>query len=111
MRQRADGRRTERAVIVEAVLGPEDDGCLLVGIAQRPDARQEQRLALGLGQEGLAERAGRAAGGEIEGGKRQGERVGLGATGRGQLAVKHGSGKRGEERRRRRDGVEPNGLW
>ena len=31
----------------ETILGPEDDGRVLVGIAERPDARQEQRLALG----------------------------------------------------------------
>ncbi len=71
-RQRTDGGRSNGAVVVGAILGPEDDGRILVGIAERPDARQEQRLALGFGEKGLAQRARRAAGRQIDGGEAAG---------------------------------------
>ena len=44
------------------ILGAEDEGGLLVRIAERPDARQQQSIAFRLGEERLAERARRAAG-------------------------------------------------
>ena len=106
-RQGTDCGFADSAVILEALFGPENDGRVLVGIAERSDARQEQSLALGLRQERLAQRPRRAPRRQIDGGEWQSERVGREPAGRGQVACEDGPGERGEERRRRRDGVEP----
>ena len=96
-RQRIDSGRSGGAVIFRAILRPEEDGRVLVGIAERPDARQEQRRAFRFREEGLAQCAPRAAGREIDGGVRQGERIGLRSARRRQLALENGARKRRKE--------------
>ena len=108
--QRADGGRRDGAVVI-VISGPENDGGILVGIAEPPDARQEHGPAFGFGEKRLAQRAARAPGRKIDRGQGKDQRIGLGAAGHRQLARENGSGKRGEERRRRRDSIEPQILW
>src|SRR4029078_12893843 len=48
----ADGRCADRTVILRAVASAKDNGCLLVGIAEGPDAWKPQRFASRLGEEG-----------------------------------------------------------
>ena len=98
-RQRADRGFAERAILSETLFGPEDDGRVLIGIAERSDARQKQSLALRLRQERLAQRPCGAARGQIDGGERQSERIGRESTGRRQVAGENGLRQRGEERR------------
>src|SRR6185437_1014416 len=51
----ADGRCADRTVILRAVASAKDNGCLLVGIAEGPDAWKQQRFASSLGEKGLAQ--------------------------------------------------------
>ena len=55
--QRADGRSRDGAVVSCPVSRSEDDGGILVGIAECPDARQEHACVLGFGEKRIAQRA------------------------------------------------------
>ena len=86
------------------ILGAEDEGGLLVRIAERPDARQQQSIAFRLGEERLAQRARRAAGGQIDGGEGKRQRVWL-------LSAGHAAARPRARPARASSGTAPKAGW
>src|SRR5581483_2436138 len=102
-------RRLARAALLVAI--PQDERRLLVGVAERPDAGKEQRPVRDLGEECFAQGPRRTPRREVDGGEGKSERIRLRPAWNRQVAGEDGSCQCGEERRRRRNSVEPEALF
>ena len=72
----------------------ENDRGILVGIAERPDRGQQHGAPSGRFEKSIAERSDGAAGGQVDDGAGQLERIRLGAARHRQVAIEHGARER-----------------
>ena len=94
--QRADAASTGGSgkAFLCVAFAAEDDRGILVGVAERADRGQQHGAPSGRIEKGVAERSDGAAGGQIDDGAGECQRVRLGAARHRQVAIEHGARER-----------------
>ena len=94
--QRADaaGTGSSGKAFLSVAFAAEDEGGILIRVAERANRGQQHRVASRSIEKGVAERSDGAAGGQVDDGAGESQRVRLGAARHRQVAVEDGSRER-----------------